>query len=60
MHLLKAVTLMGEVPTVSNKMTHKGFLAAFQVSMLLMKFCIDGTPADFDSLVKMTICHVSK
>ena len=25
-------------------MTHKGFLAAFQVSMLLMKFCIDGTP----------------
>ena len=35
---------MGGSPTVSNKMTHKGFLAAFQVSMLLMKFCIDGTP----------------
>ena len=33
--------------TVSNKMTHKGFLAAFQVSMLFMKFCIDGTPQGF-------------
>ena len=39
-------------------MTHKGFLAAFQVSMLFMKFCIDGTPAGFGSLLKMTICHV--
>ena len=31
----------------SNKMTHKGFLPAFQVSMLLMNLCIDGTPGGF-------------
>ena len=39
----------GGSPTVSNKMTHKGFLAAFPVSMLFMKFCIDGngTPQGF-------------
>ena len=39
----------GGSPTLSNKMTHKGFLAAFQVSMLFMKFCIDGngTPQGF-------------
>ena len=35
---------MGGSPTVSNKMTHKEFLAAFQVSMSFLKFCIDGTP----------------
>ena len=37
----------GGSPTVSNKMTHKGFLAAFQVSMSFMKFCIDGTLQGF-------------
>ena len=40
-------------------MTHKGFLAAFQMSMLFVNFCIDGTPQGFRSLLKMTICHVS-
>ena len=61
MHLLKATgssflhfkgrcTINGAgPPTVSNKMTHKGFLAAFQVFMLFMKFCKDGngTPKGF-------------
>ena len=37
----------GGFPTVSNKMTHKGFLAAFQVSMSFLTFCIDGTPQGF-------------
>ena len=43
-------------------MIHKGFLAAFQVSMLLMKFCIDGTRQGFwqpTVLLEMAICHVS-
>ena len=39
---------MEEVPKISsNKMSHKGFLGAFQMSMLFMKFCIDGTPQRF-------------
>ena len=70
MHLLKSTWILisslqgqmydwsGTAPTVSNKMTRTGFLAAFQASMLLMKFCIDGTPVGFGSLMKMTICHV--
>ena len=55
---------MGWIPTISNKMTNKGFLAALQVSMLFMKFRIDGngTPQGFWQPTEddnLTICHVS-
>ena len=55
LHLKGRCTINGGgSPTVYDKMTHKGFLAAFQVSMLFMKFCIDGngTPQGFWQLAE--------
>ena len=45
LHLKGRCTINGGgYPTLFNKTIHRGFLAAFQVSMLFTKFCIDGTP----------------